>query len=158
MKGSSDDASLQPRPWLEIVHSEEDISQWDKVYERVRQNTVRKRKQARIRHLLTFLNELSASVFAAIGVAERQVAVLQDLHTLFPTSSRAGAGYREKEFPLCQNLLHKKISPIPIVSENPEQMWQNALDTIEEVLRERNSFIKRINVLVENMEVRGEIV
>jgi len=158
MKRTPDDAPVQLRPWLEMVHSEEEILQWDKVYERVRQNTVRKRKQERIRDLLTSLNELSASLFAAISVAERQVAILHDLHSLFLTSSRTKTKYRGGENPLLQSLLQKNISPIPMVSENPEQTWQNTLDTIDEVVGERESLIKRINVLVENMEVRREIV
>ena len=158
MKGIPDDAPVQLRPWLQIVHSEEEILQWDKVYERVRRNTVRKRKQARIRYLLTSLNELSSSLFAAISVAERQVAILHDLHSLFLTSSRTKTKDREKEYPLLQNLLQKNISPIPTVSGSLEQTWQNTLDTIDEVARERKSFIKRINVLVQNMEVRREIV
>lgn len=48
--------------------------------------------------------------------------------------------------------------PIPILSENPEQIWPKTLDTVDEVVRERKSFIKRVRELVENMEVRRKIV
>ncbi|PUU82943.1 hypothetical protein B9Z19DRAFT_1073806 [Tuber borchii] len=158
MAGIPDDAPAQLRPWLEMVHSKEELLKWDRVYERVRQNTVRKRKQGRIRDLHIFLNRLSATFLATISVAEQQVAVLQDLHGLFSTSYRTKTKDGEKEYPLWQNPLLKNIFPIPIISQNPEQEWQNTLDIIGQVVRERKSFIKKIKVLVQSMEVRREIL
>ena len=158
MAGIPDDAPVQLRPWLEMVHSREELLKWDRVYEKVRQNTVRKRKQGRIRDLHIFLNRLSACFLATISVAEQQVAVLQDLHSLFSTSYGTKTKDGEKEYPLRQNPLLKKVFPIPIISQNPEQEWQNTLDTIGQVARERKSFIKKIKVLIQSMEVRREIV
>ena len=45
-----------------------------------------KRKQERVRDALTAVNRLSADLFAAISVAERQIAVLRDVHSVFVTS------------------------------------------------------------------------
>ena len=50
------------------------------------------------------------------------------------------------------------LSPIPFVLENPQNMWLNTLDTIDEVVGDRKYFIKKIKVLVEIMEIRKEIV
>ena len=127
-------------------------------YDRARQNNIRKRKQKRVRDLLTVLNGLSANLFAALSVAERQIAVLQDLHSIFFTSYRTKSKDYEKGYPLRRNPFHKNVVTIPILSENPEQMWPNTLETINEVVRERESFIKNIKELVENMDIRRKIV
>jgi len=150
----------EPQPeelQLGVILAEEDRQRREEEDERARQNNVRKRKQRRVRELLASLNRLSASLFATVSVAERQVAVLQDLRSLFLTSYRTKAKDHEKEYPLRQNPL-MSISPTPIASENPEQMWLNTLDTVDVVVRGRKCFTKKINVLVENMEVRREIV
>ena len=126
--------------------------------EQYRQNSVRKRKHRRVRELLASLNRLSEELFAAIKVAELQMAVLQDLHSVFLISYRKKNGDNEKGYPLRQNSFHKNIAPIPILSENSEQIWPNALDTIGEVVRERKVFIKKIKGLVENMDIRRKIV
>ena len=122
------------------------------------QKNVRKRKQQRIRELLTALNSLSAGLFAAISVAERQISVLQDLHSLFLTSCRTKTKDHDKGYPLRQNPFYKNIASIPILSENSEQTWQNTLDTIDKLIRERTFFIKKVKELVENMDIRRKIV
>ena len=108
--------------------------------------------------LLTSLNRLSASLFAAIGVAERQIAVLQDLHSLFLTSYRTKIKDYEKEYSLRQNPFYKNIAPIPILPENSEQIWPKTLDAIDEVVQERKCFVKKVRALVENMDIRRKIV
>jgi len=113
--------------------------------ERTREDNVRKRKHERVRKLLASLNSLSAALFATITVAERQIAVLQDLRNVFLTS------YRRKPF-------HKNVAPIPILSENREQILPNTIDTINEVVQERESFIRKVKGLVENMDIRRKIV
>jgi len=128
------------------------------LYDRARQKNIQKRKQKRVRDLLTVLNGLSANLFAALSVAERQIAVLQDLHSIFFTSYRTKSKDYEKGYPLRRNPFHKNVVTIPILSENPEQMWPNTLETINEVVRERESFIKNIKELVENMDIRRKIV
>ena len=138
--------------------NEEEKYQWEMERDRARQNKIRKRKQKRVRGLLTDLNRLSANLFAAISVAERQITVLQDLHSVFSTSYRTKTKHHEKGYPLQRNPLHKNVVTIPILSENPEQIWPNTLDTIDEVVRERKCFIKEVKELVENMEVRRKIV
>jgi len=145
------------RPKL-TVSTEEGQSNLDECYERVRLNNAWKKKQMKVRFLLTSLNSLSAALFATISVAERQVAVLQDLHSVFLTSYRTKAKDGEKGYPLRQNPSFKNVALIPILSENPQQIWPNTLDTIDEVVRERESFIKKVKGLVENMEIRREIV
>ena len=117
-----------------------------------------KRKQDRIQDLLTSLDVLATSLFAAISVAERQIVVLQDLHSVFSTSYRTKAKDYEKGYPLRRNPFYKNIVPIPILLENPQQIWPNTLETIEEVVRERESFIRKIRGLVENMDIRRKIV
>jgi len=139
------------------ILAEEDRQRQKEEDERARQNSVRKRKQKKVLELLTSFNRLSAGLFATISVAERQVAILQDLRSLFLTSYRMKDKDIEREYPLRQNPLLMSISPAP-VSEYPEQMWLNTLDTIDEVVRGRKCFTKKINMLVENMEVRREIV
>ena len=124
--------------------------------EQVRQNNIRERKQRKVRGLLASLNSFSAALFAAISVAERQIAILQDIHSVFLTSYRTKTrdhqeGYRRNPF-------HRNFAPIPILSENPEQIWPNTLDTVDEVVRERKSFIKKLKELVENMDIRRKIV
>ena len=115
-------------------------------------------KQEGVRDLLTAFNRLSADLFAAISLAERQIAVLQDLHSVFLTSYRTKSkDYVKGCLPL-RNPFHRNVLQIPILSENPEQIWTRTLDTVDEVVRERKSFIKRVRELVENMEVRRKIV
>ena len=109
-------------------------SQWEVERDRVRQSKVWKGKQKRVRGLLTTLNSLSADLFAATSVAERQIALLHDLHSLFLTSCRTKIKDYEKGYPLRQNPLYKNIAPIPIFSANSEQTWQNTLDTIGEAV------------------------
>ncbi|CAZ79523.1 unnamed protein product [Tuber melanosporum] len=116
--------------------------------ERIRQDNVWGRKQNRVRELLASLNRLSAALFAAISVTERQIAVLQDLHNVLLTGHRRKTG----------NPFFRITAPIPILSKNREQIWPNTLDTIDEVVRERKSFIEKIKELVENMNVRKEIL
>ncbi|PUU82964.1 hypothetical protein B9Z19DRAFT_1105475 [Tuber borchii] len=116
------------------------------------------RKQKRFQNLLTSLNRLSGGLFAAIAVAERQIAVLQDLHGLFLTSCRTKINDYEKGYPLRQNPFYKNIAPIPILSENSEQIWPNTLDTIDEVVREKRCFITRIEALVENMKIKRKFL
>ncbi|PUU79839.1 hypothetical protein B9Z19DRAFT_1124528 [Tuber borchii] len=126
--------------------------------ERTRQNNVRKSKQRRVRELLASLNSLSAGLFATISVAQRQIAVLQDIHSVFFTSYRTKTKEYEKGYPLRRNPFHRNVAPIPILSENPEQIWPNTLDTVDEVIRERKSFIKKLKELVENMDIRRKIL
>ena len=136
------------------VHQEEDI---DRMISdtRVYQN---QEKQRKVRELLTNLNRLSANFFAAISVAERQIAVLQDLYSVFLTSYRTKTKDYERGYPLRRNPFHRNVVPIPILSENPEQIWPDTLDTIDEVVRERKSFIWKVKELVENMDIRRKIV
>ena len=153
-----DDEPLELKlpPGVELT--EEERSGWEVETNRARQNKIQKRKQKRVRELLTALNSLSADLFAALNVAERQIAVLQDLHSVFLTSYRTKTKDYEKGYPLRRNPFHKNIVTIPILSENPEQIWPNTLDTIDEVVRERESFIKKVKELVENMDIRRKIV
>ena len=116
------------------------------------------RKLERVRDLLATLNKLSADFFAAISVVERQIAVLQDIHSVFLTSYRTKTKDYERGYPLRRNPFHKNIAPIPILWENPEQIWPNTLDTIDEVVRERKSFINKVERLVGNMDIRRKIV
>ena len=131
---------------------------WDMDYDRALQHRVWKRKQRRVRDLVASLNRLSADLFAAISVAERQIAVLQDLHCLFLTCCRTKIKDYEKEYPLRQNPFYKNIVPIPIFSENSGKILPNTLETIDEVVRERKCFIEKVKELVENMDTRRKIV
>ena len=158
MKGIPDDEPLQLQLPPGVMLTLEEESQWEKECDRVRQNKVQKRKKKRVRGLLAALNNLSADFFATISVAERQIAVLQDLHNVFSTSYRTKAKDHEKGYPLRQNPFYKNIAPMPILSENSEEIWQNTLDAIDEVVRERTSFIKKVKELVENMDIRRKIV
>ena len=153
-----DDDPQRLEPSLEMSLTEEEKLEWDKDYERRRQNNVRRRKQGRIRDLLTSLNGLSADLFAGISVAKRQIAVLQDMHSVFSTSYRTKTKNPEKGYPRRQNPFYKHVVPVPILLENPEQIWPNSLDTIDELIRERKSFIKKVKELVENMDIRRKIV
>ena len=58
---------------------EEDINQMISDAEIYEDDRGVKRKQKRVQDFLSSLGRLSASLFAAIGVAERQIAILQDL-------------------------------------------------------------------------------
>ena len=158
MKRIPDDEPLHLIPPLVVTFTEEERSKWYEDYGRARQDNIQRRKQQRVRGLLTALNGLSADLFAAISVAERQITVLQDLHSVFLTSYRTKTKHHEKGLPIQRNPFHKNIVTIPILSENPEQIWPNTLDTINEVVRERESFIKKVKELVENMDIRRKIV
>jgi len=117
-----------------------------------------KRRQDTVRALITSLDNLAADLFAAISVVERQIAVLQDLHAVLLSSCGTKCeGYGEG-YPLQRNPFHRNIAPIPVLTENPEQIWPRALDTIDEVVRERKGFIKKIKELVENTEIRRKSV
>jgi len=74
------------------------------------------------------------------------------------TSYRTKAKDYERGYPLRKNPFHRNVAPIPILSENPEQIWPNTLDTIDEVVRERKSFIKKVRELVDNLDIRRKIV
>ncbi|PUU82941.1 hypothetical protein B9Z19DRAFT_1061373 [Tuber borchii] len=109
-------------------------------------------------NFLASLNILSEGLFAAISIAERQIAILHDLHTVFSTIYRAKATDPEKGYPLRQSPFIKHIALTPIPSEYHEQVWPNILSTIDEVVRERNSFIEKIKELLKSMEARRYIV
>jgi len=138
--------------------TQEDLEGMGQEDEEVRQKNVRERKHRKVRGLLASFNSLSAALFAAISMAERQIAVLHDLHSLFLTSYRTKTRKYEKGYPLRRNPFYRNVAPIPILSENPEQIWPNTLDTIDEVIRERKSFIEQVKELVENMDIRRKIV
>jgi len=157
MKRIPDDVPLQIELPPGTLNGEEE-PKWEDDYQRARQNGIREKKQCRVRWLLTALGSLSVDLFAAISVAERQIAVLQDLHGLFLTSCRTKIKDYEKRYPLPQNRFYKNIAPIPILSENSEQIWLNTLDTIDQVVRGRKCFIKQVKELVGNMEMRRKIV
>jgi len=107
---------------------------------------------------LASLNTLSEGFFAAISVAERQVVVLQDLHAVFSTSYRANAKARERGSPLGQNPFCKNTALAPTLSACPEQGRSTISDTIGNVVQERKSFIEKIKGLVENVDIRRNIV
>ncbi|PUU82948.1 hypothetical protein B9Z19DRAFT_253989 [Tuber borchii] len=138
--------------------SREEILSRGEGYERARQSNIEAGEQRSARDLLASLNRLSASLFATVSVAERQIAILRDLHSVFLTSYRTKTKDYEKGSRLRQNPFYKNVATIPVLSENPEQIWTNALDTIDEVVRERKCFIKKTKVLVENMEIRRKIL
>ena len=112
----------------------------------------------RVPSLLNSLNSLSAISFATISVTERQVVLLQDLHRVFSTSYQTKTKDGEKEYLLRENPFFKDIVLTPILSEYPERGWPNILGTIDEVVGERKSFIKKIKGLIENMGVKRKIV
>ena len=97
-------------------------------------------------------------MFAAIGVVERQIAILRDLYSLFLTNCRTKIKDYEKGYPLQQSPFYKNIAPIPVLSENSEQIWPNTLDAVDEVVQERKFFVKKVRALVENMDIRRKIV
>lgn len=145
-------------PMLRWGNFEEKVSRLNAKNKAAQQNETWKRKQERILDLLTSLNRLSANLFAAISVAERQIAVLQDLHSVFSAGCRTKTKDHQKEYPLGRNPFYKNIAPIPILSENSEQIWPNTLETVDEVVRERKYFIKKIKELVGNMDIRRKMV
>jgi len=114
--------------------------------------------QKRAQALLTTFNSLSGDFLATLSVVERQVAVLQDLRRVFSTGDPTKAKNSENEYKLRQNPFFKYIALAPILSEYPERVWPNILGTIDEVVRERKSFTKKIKGLVENMDIRRKIV
>ncbi|PUU82955.1 hypothetical protein B9Z19DRAFT_1119907 [Tuber borchii] len=128
---------------------------FSKDHERSRREIVLKIKQRSARNIAS-INRLSAGQSAAIKVAERQIALLQNLHTLFLTSYLTKTKDREKRYPLQKTSFWK--GPIPILSEYPEQVWLNILDAIDEVVRERKSFIREIKELVEMLDVKRKIL
>ncbi|CUS12900.1 unnamed protein product [Tuber aestivum] len=112
-------------------------------------------RRQRGRGLLTSINRLSTSLFAAISVAERQITVLQDLHSMFLTSYRTKTSGRRVG---SRNPFHRNTVLIPVLSENREQIWPSTLDTIDEVVRERKAFIGKIKELVENTDIKRKIL
>ena len=142
----------------QVIVTEGDRQRWREEEEQAWKVEVLKRKRGRVRDLLISINNLGAALLAVIRVSERQIAVLQDLHTVFSTSYRTKTQYYEKKYPSPQNPFHRNIVPIPILLENPGQIWPDAIDTVDEVIRERRSFIKEVKELVENMETRRKIV
>ena len=154
-----DDVPLELRRLLKSISPEEQkLLRKEKVFEQARQENVLNRKRRKVRGLLTSLNRLSASLFAAISVAERQITVLQELYTLLSKRDQIKTKAREGGYPLRQNSSFKDIAPTLTPSENPEQLWPGDLVAIDRVVRERKSFIKKIKVLVENMGARREAV
>jgi len=143
---------------FEVSLAREEILSRGEDYERVRQSNVEAGKQRSTRDLLASFNRFSASLLATVSVAERQIEILRDLHSVFLTSYRTKTKDYEKGYRLPQNPFYKNVATIPILSENPEQIWTNALDTIDEVVKERKCFIRKIKALVENMEIRRKIV
>jgi len=145
-------------PGVRLTGGGEEEWRWYEYHVRARQENVGKRKQRRTRDLIASLNMLSASLLAAISVAERQIAVLQNLHDLFFTSCGTKTEGYENGHPLRENPFYKNIAPIPILSEGSNQMWPNTLGAIGEVVRERKCFIQKVKELVENMDIRRKIV
>ncbi|PUU82957.1 hypothetical protein B9Z19DRAFT_1061389 [Tuber borchii] len=138
-----------PQPSLGILFTKD--------YEKIREKIVRKIKQRSVRNIASF-NRISAGLFSAIKVAERQIVILQNLHTVFLTSYLTKTNNREKRYPLPQNLFCKDVAPIPVLSEFPEQLCPNILDAIDEVVRGRKSFIREIKELVEILDVKRKIL
>ena len=132
--------------------------EWDQNYEHARQDNVRKRKQRRVQGLHASLSRLSASFLAAISVVERQIAILLNLQRLFLTSHRTETNDYGKEYHLRQTPFYTNIAPILLPLENPDEIWPKTLEAIDEVVRERKCSLEKIKVLVENMEVKKEIV
>ncbi|CUS12896.1 unnamed protein product, partial [Tuber aestivum] len=149
------DEPQMPPPGVDLT--QEELQKWNEDQERARFKNVQKRKQKRVLGLLTSLNRLSAGLFAAISVAERQIAVLQDLHSVFLTSYRTKSKDHDR-YSLWQNPFHKNIAWIPILSQNQGQIWPKTLDTIDDVVRERKSFTRKVKELVEIMDIRRNIL
>lgn len=141
-----------------VIATEGDRQRWREEEERARKVKVRERKQERVRDLLTSINNLGAALLAVIRVSERQIAVLQDLHTVFSTSYRTKTQDHEKGYSSLRNPFYRNIVPIPVLLENPGQIWPGAVDTVDEVIRERRSFVLEVKELVGNMEIRRKIV
>ncbi|PWW79093.1 hypothetical protein C7212DRAFT_360614 [Tuber magnatum] len=118
----------------------------------------RKRNRTAVQKLLTSLDTLSADLFAVISMAERQIAILDDLHGVLLASYRTKARNHDERSSLRQNPSHKNVALALTLAENPEQMWQNTSDSIDEVVQKRKSFIKRAERLLENMEIRRKIL
>ena len=139
------------------LKEKQELPDW---HERARQNRVLKCKQRRVRDLLTSLNSLSAALFAAIAVAERQTVVLLDLRRMFLASCQTEATRKDHEerYPPRRSPSYKRFAGIPTTPKYPEQEWRNILDTIGEMVQERKSFIRKIRELVENMDIRRKIV
>ncbi|KAG0638287.1 hypothetical protein HOY80DRAFT_906499, partial [Tuber brumale] len=144
MGGDPDDGQLPTRVGL---------TDW------VRERTRREgRKKKRVRVLLTSLNRISVALFAAISVTERQIVILQDIHDLFLTSCPTKVGDYEKRYRSWQNPFHKTSAPIPILSENPEQIFPATLDAIGGVIGGRRSSLQKIKQLVENIDIRRKML
>jgi len=116
------------------------------------------RNHRRVQDSITSLNGISASLLSAISVAERQIAILQDLQDLFLASCRTKIKDYEKGYPLRQNPFYRNIAPIPILSENSEKIWPNTLDAIDKVVEGRKCFIEKVKELVGSMENRRKFV
>ncbi|PWW79097.1 hypothetical protein C7212DRAFT_153698 [Tuber magnatum] len=108
------------------------------------------------RALLTSLNRHSAALFSVIMVAERQIELLHDLHrvfsTIYPARTQDHGGNQSPK-----NRPYQNIFPRPILLESPGEIQSNSLDTIDELIRERILFIKKIKVLVKNIDNRRSI-
>ena len=151
IKGAHDHKPRGVDLWMKILGLSKDLK-------RVQENKVKKLKQRRVRDLIAYINRLSAALFAAISVGERQTLVLQDLHKMFSTSYRTKTKDHEKRCPPRRNPSCERVARIPIFSGYPEQAWRNILDTIDEMIQERKSFIQKIKELVENMDIQRKIV
>ncbi|PUU79841.1 hypothetical protein B9Z19DRAFT_1063916 [Tuber borchii] len=160
MKGTPASELHQLELPLGVALTEKQEPKGDEDCKRAQQDKVQKRKQRRVRDLLISLNRLSASLFAAISVAERQVAVLQDLHSVLLTGYLPIHKSPEKRYPLRRNRLYKNtsIDLTPVLPEHNDQARVNILDAIDGVAQERECFIKKIKDLVENMGVRRKIL
>ncbi|KAG0633173.1 hypothetical protein HOY80DRAFT_1141617 [Tuber brumale] len=134
------------------------VSWTERVVKYAREENVRKGEQSRLRDLLTSLNRLSAASLAAICVAERQIVVLQDIHNLFSASCRAKVRESDQRYRSRQNPFYKTSVPIPILSENPEQIFPATLDTIDEMVHGRKSFILKIRELADNVDIRRKML
>jgi len=158
MKGIPTDIPQREELELSVILTEEDRQRQEEEDEQTRKDNVRKRKKRRVRHLLASLNSLSAAFLAALSVAKRQIAILQDVHCLFLTSYEKKTKDYRQGYPLRQKPYHTNTTPILTPLENSQQMWPNSLDAIEEVVRQRECFINKIKELVENIEIRRKFV
>ena len=140
-----DDSSHNLVPSLEMSPPKED-------HEQAQQNNFQKRKRKRVQDLLTSLYRLSEGLSAATSVAERQIIVLQDLHSGFLASCEAKTGDCKEGYQFWQGSSRKGITLIPIPLEYPQQIWPNTLDIIADVVLERRRFVEKIQTLVQKME------
>ncbi|RPB03053.1 hypothetical protein L873DRAFT_1841385 [Choiromyces venosus 120613-1] len=140
------------------VYQEKEIDQAISNAETHHDNQALPKKYVDVQILLISLNRLSAQLFAAISVVERQIAILHDLDSVFSTCYRTETRNDEVNSQRKQNPFHRNTAPIPIFLDNREQIWPNTLDTIKEVVQERKSFIKKIKELIENMDIRRKIL